>query len=231
MDRFVQLLFGHERAVFTNGQFGFDVRPHPALLAALALLLAAFIYFAYVRRPARLDRRTLAGLVALRAAFFALLVFLLLRPVIVVPSVIPRSSHVAFLTDDSRSMQLADGPRGQSRLEAVKNALFSAESSFLARLGEKFKTDIYGFSGALVRLKDASELYGEGATSDVGGALREAARRPTGAPVSAIVLVTDGAANVPRDLGAVLRELRAKNLPVYTVGVGSAERPTDAELA
>ena len=57
MERLVQFLFGHERAVFTNGQFGFDLRPHPALSSRCALLFAAFIYFVYVRPRARLRGR------------------------------------------------------------------------------------------------------------------------------------------------------------------------------
>ena len=49
-------------------------------------------------------------------------------------------------------------------------------------------------------------------------------------PLSAIVLATDGASNVSRDLSATLRELRARDVPVYTVGVGDTARPLDAEL-
>ncbi len=49
-------------------------------------------------------------------------------------------------------------------------------------------------------------------------------------PLSAVVLATDGASNVPRDLAATLRELRARDIPVFTVGVGNTARPIDAEL-
>lgn len=230
MERLVQFLTGHERAVFTNGQFGFGLRPHPLLLVAGALLFAAFIYFVYVRPRARLGGAKLAALVSLRVALFALLVFLLLRPVVVVPSIIPRSTSVALVTDDSRSMQIADAPDGRTRLEAVRGALFAEERKFLPRLREKFRTDLYSFSGELGAMRGGDELFGEGAASDLGGAVSEAARRAAGVPLSAVVLVSDGAANVPRDLGAVLRDLRARNLPVYTVGVGSRARPTDAEL-
>ncbi len=230
MDRLVQLLFGHERAVFTNGRFGFDVRPHPALLVAGALLCVAFIYFVYIRPRTRLQPRTRIGLIALRTALFALLVFILLKPVVVVPSVVPRSSFVAVLADDSRSMQIADAPNGQTRLDAMKGTLFGPQSRFLPRLQAKFKTDLYGFAGELNKLRTGDELFGEGTTSDVGGALAEATRRAAGLPLSAVVVVSDGAANTPRDLAAGLRDLRARGLPVYTVGVGSTTRPVDAEL-
>ncbi len=214
MERLVQILFGHERAVFTNGQFGFGLRPHPAVIVAGALLFCAFIYFVYVRPRARLRGPKLAALISLRVALFALLVFLLLRPVVVVPSVVPRSTSVALLADDSRSMQIADAPGRRTRLEAVRAALFSAESRFLPRLQEKFRTDLYAFSGELGALgSGGEELFGEGAASDLGGAVSEAARRAAGVPLSAVVLVSDGAANVPRDLGAVLARAAREEPP------------------
>jgi uncharacterized membrane protein len=230
MDKLVQFLSGHERAVFTNGQFGFDVRPHPALLALLALALVAFVYFIYVRPRTRLTRPARYSLVALRTALLALLVFLLLRPVVVVPSVIPRSSGVAVLADDSRSMQMPDAEGGRSRLEAMRGGLLAPEGQFLKRLGETFRTDIYGFAGELMKVGGGDELFAEGASSDLGGAISEAARRSAGTPLSAVVLVSDGASNVARDFAGELRNLRARGLPVYTVGVGSARRQQDAEL-
>ncbi|HYW74614.1 MAG TPA: glutamine amidotransferase, partial [Pyrinomonadaceae bacterium] len=73
-------------------------------------------------------------------------------------------------------------------------------------------------------------LFGEGRTTDIAGALDEIAKRSSGLPLSGIVLVSDGAANVSRDLSATLRELRARDVPVFTVGVGDATQPLDAEL-
>jgi uncharacterized membrane protein len=230
MDQLLQFLSGHERAVFTNGRFGFDLLTHPALLLAVAPLLLAFAYFVYAGPRARRSGRSRTSLILLRSALLMLLAFLLLKPVVVVHSVIPHSSSLALLADDSRSMQLADGPDRRSRLEAMRGALFPAEGQFLSRLQEKFRTDIYGFSDQLSRIGGADELSGEGASSDLGGAISEAARRSAGAPLSAIVLISDGAANVAHDLSAELRNLRARGLPVYTVGVGNTRRPADAEL-
>src|ERR1051325_11266786 len=127
MERLVQLLSGHERAVFTNGRFGFDVRPNALLLVACALLLRAFVDFAYVRPRTRLTGGTRVGLIALRSALFLLILFLLLKPVVVVPSVIPRSSTVALVADDSRSMQMADASGGLTRLDAMKATILDAD--------------------------------------------------------------------------------------------------------
>ena len=234
MGSLARLLFGHERAVFTNGQFGFDVRPRVWLLILLAILVGVFIYFVYVRPRLRVGRRMTVVLATLRTALIALVIFMLLKPVVVVSSVVPRSSYVALAIDDSLSMKLQDTPARATRLDYAKQMLLSppasGKSSFISRLEEKFKTNLYGFSGEVVGVSDGNTLYGEGRTTDVTGALDEIAKRSSGMPLSAIVLATDGASNVSRDLSATLRDLRARDVPVYTIGVGDTARPLDAEL-
>src|SRR5829696_1677856 len=145
MNQLVRFLFGHEQAVFTNGRFGFDVRPSAVVLILIALLAGVFIYFIYLRPRVRLSKGTTATLVALRAAILALMIVLLLRPVVVVSSVIPRSSYVAVVVDDSQSMKLHDANSGSAtRLDTVKQALHNTnagQTSFLNRLDQKFKTN------------------------------------------------------------------------------------------
>ena len=55
MNQLVRFLFGHEQAVFTNGRFGFDVRPSAVVLVLLILLAGVFVYFIYLRPRARLE--------------------------------------------------------------------------------------------------------------------------------------------------------------------------------
>lgn len=234
MGSLARVLFGHERAVFTNGQFGFDVRPRIWLVLLLAILLGSFIYFVYVRPRLRLSKRTAVVLASLRTALIVLVLFMLLKPVIVVSSVVPRSSYVALAIDDSLSMKLQDTPQRSTRLQYARTMLLeqsaTGKKSFLTTLEEKFKTNLYGFSREVSGISDGAALFGEGRSTDIAGALDEIGRRSSGMPLSAIVLVTDGAANVSRDLNATLRELRARDVPVFTVGVGDAARPLDAEL-
>src|SRR5215218_3992881 len=143
MSQLVRFLFGHEQAVFTNGRFGFDVRPSAVLLVLFVLLAGVFVYFIYLRPRVRLSKGTTAGLIALRATLLLLMDTLLLRPVVVVSSVIPRSSYVAMVIDDSVSMKLRDMPGGATRLDSVKQALLNTspgQDSFLNKLEKKFKT-------------------------------------------------------------------------------------------
>ena len=234
MGSLARLLFGHERAVFANGHFGFDLRPRLWLILLFAVLLGAFIYSVYVRPRFRLKKHTTLLLASLRAALIVLVAFMLLKPVVVVSSVVPRSSYVAMAIDDSLSMKLQDTPGRLTRLDYAKQMLLaspgSGKNSFLNSLEEKFKTNLYGFSSELTGVADGNTLFGEGRTTDIAGALDEIARRSSGMPLSAIVLASDGDANVSRDLAATLRELRARDVPVFTVGVGDVSRPLDAEV-
>ncbi|MGH9800529.1 MAG: glutamine amidotransferase, partial [Blastocatellia bacterium] len=107
--------------------------------------------------------------------------------------------------------------------------LLTNNGKFIKGLTDKFRTSFYGFSNTAEKLKDASELKAEGAATDVATALRGAVTESTGSPLSAIVLVSDGGSNTPRDLSAELRELRSRNIPVFTIGVGNPSRFKDAE--
>jgi uncharacterized membrane protein len=228
MDQFLQIFFKHKWSIFTKGEFGFANRPSWLMIALIALAIGLLIYFLYIRPGYRINSGSRWGLIILRASLLALLLIMLMRPVVVVPSIIPKSTGVAILADDSRSMQLED-ENNRSRIDAAKEIL-SSNHQFARGLDSKFTVNLYGFSTAATRIKDSNELKADGAATDLSGALREAVKDSTGSALSAVVLVSDGGANTPKDLSAELRELRAQNIPVFTVGIGNPERFKDAEM-
>jgi uncharacterized membrane protein len=227
MDSFVQLFFKHKWSTFAKGNFSFANRPSWLVLILLALALGALVYFLYIRPGYRINSKSKWGLIALRAGLLALIFVMLMRPVVVVPSIIPKSTSVAVLADNSRSMTLAD-ENGRSRVDAAKE-LLGTGSKFSRGLNDKFKVGLYGFSNNTARIKDAGELKADGMATDVDAALRDAIKDSNGSPLSAVVLISDGGANTPKDLSAELRELRSRNIPVFTVGVGNPSRFKDAE--
>ncbi|MGH9768740.1 MAG: glutamine amidotransferase [Blastocatellia bacterium] len=229
MDQLIQFFFKHKWSTFAKGQLGFANRPSWVWLALTALALGSLIYFLYIRPGYRINSKSKLGLIALRASLLALLLILLMRPVVVVPSIIPKSTSVAVIVDDSRSMQLND-ENGRSRIDAAKEIL-SANHQFARGLDEKFKVNLYGFSTGASKIKDANELKAEGAATDIVSAMRQTVNDQSGSALSAIILLSDGGANTSRDLGAELRDLRAKNIPVFTIGVGNPARFKDAEMS
>src|SRR5688572_29810630 len=104
LEQVVSFLFKYRAALFSKSQFGFGARPSIILVLALALALALLVYFLYIRHPVRLTLGWRVLLMGLRAALVALILFCLMRPVIVVPTVVAQSSYVAVLMDDSKSM-------------------------------------------------------------------------------------------------------------------------------
>ncbi|MFN0119023.1 MAG: hypothetical protein ACKV2V_00825 [Blastocatellia bacterium] len=265
MEQLFRFFFKHSPTAYEKGQFGFAGRLPVWAAVLIALLIAALAWFLYFRHNTRLSSGWQWLLTGLRVGLVALLALMLLRPVITVPSIIPKSSYVAVLADDSRSMKIADETRAKvnpaptstpaakpsatpaaspstatpqaspavplpenSRLKALTGLL--NEGQFTAKLTEKFKVNQYAFAAKTTRIKGTGELTGEGKSTDVAGALRDVVRDSTGLPLSALVLASDGAANTPRDLTAQLRELRSRNLPVFTIGLGGAEKFRDAEM-
>jgi uncharacterized membrane protein len=229
MDQLIQFFFKYKWSIFSKGQFGFASRPSWIWLALGAAALGLLVYFLYIRPGYRINSKTKIGLIGLRAALLALLLIILMRPVIVVPSIIPKSASVAVIVDDSRSMRLTD-ENGRSRIDAAKEILAPGHQ-FARGLDEKFKVGLYSFSSGASKIKDASELKAEGSVTDIVNALRETVNDQSASSLSAIVLLSDGGANTSRDLGAELRELRSKNIPVFTIGVGNPSRFKDAEMS
>jgi len=154
MDQLLQFLFKYKWSVFAKGDIRLASGSSRLLLIALVLALGALIYFLYVRPGYRIKSALQIGLILLRASLLVLVALLLMRPVLVVSSVIPQSTSLAVLVDDSRSMQLND-EGGRSRLDAVK-ALLASNNAFLNGLERKFKVKLYSFSDGTKALAEAA---------------------------------------------------------------------------
>jgi hypothetical protein len=245
MNQLMELLFKYRWAVLAKGEFSFANRPVWPTWLTLILLLAGvvgitiWLYRVGVARSGRL------GLALLRGSLLMVLLLLIMRPVVVVPAVIPRSMSLAILVDDSRSMQLNDTATGESRLAAVRRVIGQAPQAdpLMAELDAKFRLRLYGFAGETRSIPRGSgwnetslgeALKGEGQATDLAGALEEARQDAAGSELGGIILFSDGGANTTRDeahdLASRLRELRAAGVPVYTIGVGNPDRFRDLEL-
>lgn len=232
MEQLVSFLFKYREAIFAKSQFAFGARPSVWTIAVLVVVLAALLYYLYAGATIKLPVGWRAALITIRLALLCVIIFCLMRPVIVVPSVVPQSSYVAVLMDDSASMNLIDDG-GHSRLDSIKQ-LMSPDSQFLTRLADRFKVRAFKFSSSAERVQSATELSGAGEQTNLAAALEQAEREAAGLPLSGIVVMSDGASNGETDtaqnLASTLSSLRARGLPVYTVGVGPLALDGDVEL-
>lgn len=191
----------------------------PALaVLLLAALAGAWWWKRFLSRLSPLRRR---GLLSLRMAVVALLVFLLFQPVLVRPIAIKSEQVVAVLHDDSRSMGVRDGS-GRSRAERLKEALTANTSSFDEALRSRFHVMEYAFGAGLRPIRVRDELTREAPETRIVPAVLDAADELKHLELSAVVLLSDGAQQAPLD-DEMRAALAASGVPIYAVGAGEEE--------
>ncbi len=75
------------------------------------------------------------------------------------------------------------------------------------------------------------ELDPQGAETRIGQSVRQLVNDERGAPVSAVVVFSDGGQNAGVDIGAAVKVAQEAKIPVYTVAIGSADRPTGLRIS
>ena len=198
-----------------------------ALLAVVVAAAATWRSYTQVRGNSQpLDRRVLA---AVRLVALAVLAFCLLRPVLVLSSVVPQQNFLGVLIDDSRSMQIADRDE-TARLQFVEDQLATTDGELRSALNERFSLRFFGFSSETDRLDVVNELGYSGTRTHLGQALERAHDELSGVPLSGLVVITDGADNAEDGLGESLLPIQAAGVPVFTVGLGREEFDRDIQL-
>jgi uncharacterized membrane protein len=212
-----------------DGRFSFAYGPHPLLTLLMLATLPALVWLLYRRTTRPLSPRWKALLVGLRSAVLLILLLMLLRPMVTIWQVNPQETYLAVLVDDSESMQIQDLAGGQKRLDAVTDALYGG-NGILDALSERYQVRTFGFNSELRRVSAAEELSAQGNASMLAQAMRQLNEQLGGLPLSAVVLISDGADNASSDPLVAAREFGARQVPVFTVGVGVEQIPRDVAI-
>ena len=213
----VQFLFKYPSRVFSRGDFVWSPVVSPYILLVLAIAATAVAVGMYSRvTTVPLRDRLILG--ALRLAALLVLVACLFRPTVVLSSAVPQRNLLAVLLDDSRSMRLADVD-GSTRL-AAEQKLMADSSDIVKRLSARFALRFFRFGADAHPATGTAGLTANGTRTDLASALNSTRDEMAGLPLSGVVVVTDGADNGGSDIGASLLGLRARRVPVYTVGIG-----------
>ena len=211
----------------------------PGWMVVLGIgIVIGITIFVYLRIARPLHPRYRLLLIVLRIAAASLLLGCLLAPVIIEKKDITPPTHLSILVDTSRSMQRVDAPMNEipvSRLDQVNQLLFGVPGQFLQNLRDRFEVHLYPFntglqqSGLLTQEGDAPipQFEVEGALTDIGTAIREAAAVWKGQQTAGIVLITDGAHNSGQ---FPLETITALEVPIYPIGVGAVELPKDIQI-
>ncbi|HEU4454825.1 MAG TPA: hypothetical protein VFR81_17295 [Longimicrobium sp.] len=225
---FWEFLFKYPPVVFEKGRLIF-ASPLPWWMLTIAVALAAFAAWSYLRARRGLGERDRAVLIGLRVLTLTVLLIVLFRPVLQIAVAVPQENYLGVLIDDSRSMRIADGDQGP-RGAQVQRGLDAEQSRVLAALAERFRLRLFRFSGSTERVSGIDDLTFMGGQSQIGHALDQARAELAGVPLSGLVLISDGADRAEADLNASLLGLRTASVPVYTVGVGREEFRRDIEV-
>ncbi len=227
LESVLTFLFKYSPRVFERGELVLTPVAPPALLIACAMAAVAMVVVLYARlqsvRPA--DRFVLG---TLRIVALLLVIACLMRPALVVASAVPQRNVLAILLDDSRSQRIADVD-GTTRLAAVQST-FADSSALVRALAEKFALRFIRFGAQTRSIDGAATLDASSSRTDIASALDATRQELTGVPLAGVVVVTDGADNGAGDLDGALLGLRARKVPVYTVGVGQARFDRDVAV-
>jgi uncharacterized membrane protein len=222
-----RFLFKYPPLFFEQGDFVLGIS-RPALIAvAVVAIVGGYALLTYrgMRRTRGRDRVVLVGL---RLAILAVVVFCLLRPALILKAAVPQQNFLGVLVDDSRSLQIADRD-GRPRSAFVNDAL-GADRPLLNALSKKFVLRFFRFSSTADRLQSTGDLKYEGSTTRLGGALDRARDELAGLPLAGLVMVTDGADTTDTTLDESIASLKARQIPVFTVGVGQEKFAHDIQI-
>lgn len=229
MDAIFAFLFKYRPFVFEKGHFALGAPGAVLGFGLFGLVVAGVLVFSYSQARGKTAWRDRAVLAALRVGIVGVLVFCLLRPKLVLSSVIPQRTFLGVLVDDSRSMQIADLAEGP-RSAVAQRLVGSADSTLAKALSEKFMLRFFRFSSGSNRVTGGADATFSGRETHLGRSLDEAREELAGVPLSGLVVLTDGADNSGSGLTEALLALKASSVPVFTVGIGREQFPKDIEL-
>ncbi len=232
-----QLLFKYPLSTFTRGQFVL-LGPWPTWalwvsMIAAATGLALWIWLRLGRAAPSLRSWRAAAIWVLQATLAALVLWVLWQPALMITELKAQQDVIAFLIDDSRSMAIADEGGSATRLAHAIDAL--QQQGTLASVEQKFQTRLYRFDTKLARITNRNDLnvntlQPSAPATRLGDSLKQLVEETSDMPLGAIVLLSDGADNAGGPDLDTMSALRARHIPVHTVGFGREHLTRDVEI-
>jgi len=224
-----RFLFKYPPLVFQQGDLAWGVSRPLFLAIVIAAGLAAAALLTYRTTGGEQPLRDRLILIGLRIGVLALLFICLFRPTLVLKSSVPQQNFVAVLVDDSRSMTIAD-TNGQPRSAFVKEQLSGPNASLFKALSDRFVLRFFSFASSVDRQQSVANLKYAGTATRLGPALERARDELSGLPLAGLVMVTDGADTSDASLDEPLGSLKARSIPVFTVGLGQEHFSKDIQV-
>src|SRR4051794_618151 len=215
--------------MFQQGDFSWGLSRSVLLVVAVATALAVLALLTYRGLSAAGGLRDRVALIALRVGALLVLLFCLFRPMLVLKAAVPQQNFLGVLVDDSRSMSIADS-NGQPRSAFVQQQLSGPNAALLAALSQRFVVRFFSFSSSSNRVGSTADLKFGGTSTRLAPALDRARDELAGLPLAGLVMVSDGADTSDAAIDQTLAALKARSIPVFTVGVGQERFAHDVQV-
>jgi uncharacterized membrane protein len=161
----------------------------------------------------------------LQTLLAAVILVLLWQPAITIAELKPQQNIIAVLVDDSRSMAISeDGSTRQA--QAVK----ALQNGVLDSLNRGFQTRLYRVDDVPARIDSLKDLKPNAPSTRIGDSLKQLSEETSDLPIGAVVLLSDGDDNSGGISADAINALRARHIPVHTVGFGRERTAHDVEL-
>jgi uncharacterized membrane protein len=224
-----EFLFKYPRSAYSQGQIALLGAWPKWVLALLIVAVAgalAWLIRSRLARAAPMIRSWRAWVIwGLQTLLAAVVLVLLWQPAITVAELKPQQNIIALLVDDSRSMAIEEN--GSTR---EQQAIQTLNDGVLASLGHSFQTRLYRFDEAPARIESLKELKPTAPTTRIGDTLKQFSEQTSDLPIGAVVLLSDGDDNSGGLAADAVAALRARHIPVHTVGFGREHAAHDVEL-
>src|ERR1700684_1675222 len=224
-----EFFFKYPRSVYARGQLSLlGAWPKWTLMLLILAVAAglAWLIRSRLAQAAPVMRGWRAwGIWGVAALLPALLLVLLWHPAITVAELKAQQNIIAILVDDSRSMAISeDGVTRQA--QAVK----ALQNGVLHSLNHRFQTRLYRIDSVPARIDSLSDLHPEAPSTRIGDSLKQLSEETSDLPIGAVVLLSDGDDNAGGIGADTISALRARHIPVHTVGFGRERAAHDVEL-
>src|ERR1700733_3597401 len=219
----------YPRSVYSRGQFallGAGPKWRLPLLIVAAAIGLAWLIRSRLAQAAPVMHSWRAWIIwSLQTLLAALLLVLLWQPAITIAELKPQQNIIAVLVDDSRSMAITED--GVTRQAQAVQAL---QSGVLAKLNRSFQTRLYRIDDVPARIDNLKDLKPTAPSTRIGDSLKQLSEETSDLPIGAVVLLSDGDDNTGGISADAINALRARHIPVHTVGFGRERAAHDVEL-
>ena len=222
-------LFKFNPLNFSEGEIGLQVGQSLWMILVLGIVLLVGFVVVYSITNLFTSNKSKAVSLGLRILALLLLLIPLLEPVLILPDVIPDENFVAVLIDSSESMGIED-EEGVTRYEAALSLLSDEQRGIVSDIEEYFQVRYYAFDEHPRRVDSLHYLGTEGKGTNLSFALDRVIDDFNGVPLSGAILLTDGGDTSDEVPLNQAEALRAMDVPLHIVGVGSESFVHEREI-